>query len=129
MPPCMLFCDGVIVEQGTGKITLVGTYSGISASKFPSPPRDLHIFVQLTSFHGDATVRLVCVRIDMAEPEEIASTSHLVHFRGKLVVEQLHFAWNQFRLPSPGVYAVQLWCQNQCIAERRLTVRTKGDPP
>ena len=25
VPPCMLFCDSVILEQGTGKTTLVGT--------------------------------------------------------------------------------------------------------
>ena len=27
VPPCMLFCDGVILEQGTGNATLVGTFS------------------------------------------------------------------------------------------------------
>src|ERR1700722_7729573 len=51
VPPC-LFCDGVIVEQGTGKITLVGTFSGVVAPTFPSPPRDLHVYVQMTSFAG-----------------------------------------------------------------------------
>jgi hypothetical protein len=53
VPPCMLFCDGVILEQGTGKTTLVNTFSRIAAGVFPSPPRDLHVYVQLTSFLGD----------------------------------------------------------------------------
>jgi hypothetical protein len=26
VPPCMLLCDSVVLEQGTGKITLLGTY-------------------------------------------------------------------------------------------------------
>jgi hypothetical protein len=118
----MIFCDGVILEQGTGKVTLVGTFSGLAATTFPSPPKDLHVYIQLTSFHGDVTVRLACMRVDVAEPEEIAATTHAVHFRGKLIVEQLHFVWSQFQFPTPGEYAVQLWCQDQCLAERRLTV-------
>jgi hypothetical protein len=127
VPPCMLFCDGVILEHGTGKTTLVGTFSGVIAPSFPSPPKDLHVYVQLTSFEGAIPVQLTCVRVDQAEPEEIYSTTHLVSFRGKLIVEQLHLVWNQFQFPGPGEYAFQVWSQSRCIAERRLTVRVKGD--
>jgi hypothetical protein len=125
----MLFCDGVILEQGTGKTTLVGMYSGVAATTFPSAPKDLHVYIQLTSFLGQANVRLVCVKVDMPEPEEIYATDHAMRFRGKLIVEQLHFVWNQFQFPSPGEYAFQLWCQGQCLTERRLTVRHKGGTP
>ncbi|MCI0637957.1 MAG: hypothetical protein L0Y70_02715 [Gemmataceae bacterium] len=44
VPACQLFCDGVIVEHGTGKATLVGTFSGVAAQDFPSPPMDLHVY-------------------------------------------------------------------------------------
>src|SRR5579871_5079214 len=84
VPPCMLFCDGVILEQGTGKTTLVGTYAGMVAATFPSPPKDVHVYVQLTSFAGEAQMRLVCIQMDRAEPEEIYATEHTVRFRGKL---------------------------------------------
>src|SRR5437660_1073997 len=102
VPACMLFCDGVILEQGTGKTTLVGTYSGLAAPSFPSPAKDLHVYVQLTSFIGEAEVKLVCTKIDLPEPKEIYSTINPVVFRGKLIVEQLHFIWNQFQFPSAG---------------------------
>src|SRR5437588_5264801 len=88
VPACVLFCDGVILEQGTGKTTLVGTYSGIATAGFPSPPRDMHVYVQLTSFVGDVELRLVCVQVDLPEPEEIHATPHRVRFRGKLLIEQ-----------------------------------------
>ena len=127
VPPCLLFCDGVIVEQGTAKTTLVGTYSGVAAEQFPSAPRDLHVYAQLTSFAGDAAVKLVCIRLDEPEPVEVYATEHVVRFRGKLVVEQIHFVWNQFQFPSPGPYAFQLLCQGVCIADRRLTARQKGE--
>jgi hypothetical protein len=74
-------------------------------------------------------MRLICVQVDQAEPDEIYATEHVVRFRGKLVVEQLHFIWNQFQFPRPGEYAFQLWSQGQCLAERRLTVRRIGDTP
>ena len=64
--------------------------------------------------------------MDLPEPKEIYSTINPVVFRGKLIVEQLHFIWNQFQFPSAGEYAFQLWSQNHCLAERRLTVRGKG---
>ena len=127
VPPCMLFCDGVIVEQGSGKTTLVGTYSGIAAPSFPSPPRDIHVYVRLTSYVGDVPVRLVCLRTDGIEPQEIYSTVHKVHFRDKLFVEQVHIIWTQFQFPAPGEYAFQLWSKDRCIAERRLHARVKGE--
>jgi hypothetical protein len=129
VPPCLLFCDGVILEQGTGKTTLVGTYSGVAASTFPSPPKDLHVYVQLTSFVGEVEVRLVCAQVNLPEPEEVYATRHAVRFRGKLLVEQLHLVWNQFQFPRPGEYGFQLWCQGQCLVERRLLVRQRGGTP
>ena len=124
--PCMLFCDGVIVERGTLKMTLIGTHSGVAAHSYPSPPRDLHVYVELSSFVGDVAVRLRCERIDQAETEEVHSTTHKAHFRGKLVVEQLHIVWPLFQFPAAGKYVFQLWCQDQCVAERRLSARIKG---
>ncbi len=126
VPPCMLICDGVIVEQRTGKTSLIGTFSGVAAPTFPSPPKDLHFYIQLTSLVGEVTVRLACMRVDQPEPEEVYSSVHVVRQRGKLVVEEIHLVWNQFQFPNPGEYAIQLWSQDQCIAERRLTVRSKG---
>src|SRR5438105_382968 len=100
VPPCMLFCDSVILEQGTGKTTLVGTYSGLAATTFPSPPRDLHVYVQLTSFQGEAAVKLVCLRVDLPEPEEVYASQYTMRFRGKLLVEQLHLRLES--IPIPG---------------------------
>ena len=80
----MVFCDGVILEQGTGKTTLVGTFSGVAAPSFPSPPKDIHIYVQLTSFEGTVTLRLTCLRVDLPESEEVYSTNHAVRFRAAL---------------------------------------------
>jgi hypothetical protein len=127
VPPCMLFCDSVIVDQATGKITLVGTYSAVSATSFPSPPMDIHIYVQVTSFIGKSEFRLVCVEASAANLEEVFSASYPVHFRGKLHVEQLHLALRQFQFPRPGEYVFELWCEGQCLADRRLSVRSKGD--
>jgi hypothetical protein len=92
---------------------------------FPSPPRDLHVYVQLTSFLGDVEVRLVCMRVDLSDAQEIYTAQHTVRLRGKLAVEQMHFVWHEFQFPSAGEYAFQLWSKGQCIAERRLSVRQK----
>jgi len=109
IPPCMLFCDGIIVEQGTGKTTLIGTFSGVAAEQFPSPAKDLHVYAQLSSLVGDMSIKLTCLRLDTAEAEEAYSTEHVIRFHSKLIVEQVHFMWNQFQFPSPGEYLFQLW--------------------
>lgn len=128
VPPCMLFCDSVILDQATGKTTLVGTFSGVAATTFPSPPKDLHIYAQVTSFIGQTEFRIVRAQIDLPESDEIFSASYPVTFRGKLHVEQLHLALHQFQFPRPGEYAFELWCRGRCLAERRLSVRQKGEP-
>jgi len=79
-------CDRV--EQGTAKTTLVGTFSGVAAEQFPSPPKDLHIYAQLTSFVGNVRVKLVCLRVSDDEADEVYSTEHVVRSHGKLTVEQ-----------------------------------------
>ena len=71
VPPCMLFCDSVILDQATGKTTLVGTFSGVAATTFPSPPRDLHVYVQVTSFVGQIEFRLDCLQIDTPEKQSL----------------------------------------------------------
>ena len=129
VPPCMLFCDSVILDQATGKTTLVGAFSGVAATTFPSPPKDLHIYVQVTSFAGQAEFRLICLQIDLSEPEEVFFASYPVRFRGKLHVEQLHLALHQFQFPCAGEFLFQLWCRGQCLAEGRLTVRQTGVIP
>ena len=88
---------------------------------------DFRIYVQLTSFEGKIPIRLVSCRADSPDLEEIYSTSHVVQFRGKLIVEQLLVVWKDFQFPAPGEYVFQLWGAGQCIAERRLTARIKGD--
>ncbi|MCA1708703.1 MAG: hypothetical protein LC808_37645 [Actinobacteria bacterium] len=117
-------CDS---GSSNGQDDLGRTFSGAAATTFPSPPIDLHIYVQVTSFVGQTEFRLACLRIDLAEPEEVYSASYPVEFRGKLHVEQLHLALRRFQFPSAGEYAFQLWCQGQYLAERRLGVRGKGD--
>jgi len=123
----MLFCDSVIVDQPTGKTTLVGTFSGLAAPIFPSPPKDIHIYAQVTSFVGEVEFRLICLQIDLPDPDEVFSASYWVRFRGKLHVERLHLALHQFHFAQPGEYVFQLWCREQCLTERRLTVRQKGE--
>jgi hypothetical protein len=52
----MSLCDFVIIEEGTGKASLIGCFDRLVVPTFPSPPRDLFLSAELTGGHGRGRV-------------------------------------------------------------------------
>jgi len=76
----ILLCDQVIVEQGTGRKTLVGTLDRLSAASFPFD-RDVTLFAKLTDAEGVYRVRVDFVhvstdrllgRVEVPDPVHVA---------------------------------------------------------
>jgi hypothetical protein len=58
-PPIALgltLCDYVIVEEGTKKVSLIGTFTGIAVDHFPAVPQPFSVFSALIDGLGDATM-------------------------------------------------------------------------
>src|SRR5947209_18127572 len=80
----MSFYDYIIIEEGTGKASLIGCFDTLAMPNIPSPPRAFFLSAELTGGQGPARVG---VRIARPDTDETVKLTHGdVYFRGRLLV-------------------------------------------
>ncbi|HXG09907.1 MAG TPA: hypothetical protein VNK04_08975 [Gemmataceae bacterium] len=122
-PPVALgltLCDYIIVEEGTAKISLIGTFTQLGVDSFPSEPKRFFAFVALAGSQGDATIDLVLTQLD--SDADLHSEQIQVHFPDKLTEVQIVFEINEWSFPAPGWYQLVLLVDGEWVAQRRLEV-------
>jgi hypothetical protein len=122
----IIFSDGVIREQGTGKLTLIGSFQILNAPAFPflSPPFQVTAFIENLPVGEQITAR---VSLETAEGAQLA-------FAGvQLKLDTLIEPTAQFELPfpmpavnfqTPGHYVVRVFVAEQEIGRKTLFVRS-----
>jgi hypothetical protein len=123
----IMLCDQVLFEQGTQKPTLVGVFTGIGVTEFPSAPQRFDFFAALTDGLGQGDIDLVVDRLD---PEErIAHHSLELSFPDPLHVINLRFRFRELSFPAAGSYVFALQVDGDEIAQRRVQVHQVEDLP
>jgi hypothetical protein len=117
-------CDYVIIEEGTGKASLVGCFDRLVVPAFPSPPRDLFLAADLTGGRGRGRVSVDIIRPDTGE--SIPWTSADVYFRHRLFVVRYRTRVTDCSFPVPGRYAVSLLVDGELAGQRILEVAPEG---
>ena len=101
----MLVCDQVIVEQGTGKKSLIGVFEQINSFFYPTQTK-LAIYAKLADVDGhyDFLIRLVNLK-DETKVAELKAEANLVR------TAPAEFAINiaGIVVPEPGKYEFQLY--------------------
>src|SRR6266516_6917575 len=64
IPPSVIFSDGVIREERTGKLTLVGTFHHFNPPNFPFRPPPFFITVSLANFRGKLDRFKIALRVE-----------------------------------------------------------------
>jgi hypothetical protein len=123
----IMLCDQVLFEQGTQKPTLVGVFTGIAATSFPSVPQRFDLFAALTDGLGQGAVDLAITRLET--DEEIAAQSMELTFPDPLHVINLRFRFRELSFPAPGSYVFALLVNGDEIAQRRVQVYQVEDLP
>jgi hypothetical protein len=116
----LLLCDQVLFEQGTQKPTLVGIFTGIAVSQFPSPPHRFDVFAGLTDGVGSGILDLVVTHLDT--DQEIAAESMELSFPDPLRVINFRFRFRQLSFSVAGVYQFSLLMEGEQLAQRRIQV-------
>jgi hypothetical protein len=126
----MMLCDAIHQDPATKKCTLLGTFSTISARKFPVVHRQLAIHLALTNGHGKIRIRLTLTGADEADAP-IFSQEGTIEFRDPCVVAELNFAVANVAFQKPGHYRLQAYANDELLMERRLNVLDAGQmrPP
>ena len=123
----MSLCDYVIIEEGTGKASLIGCFDTLTVPSFPSPPRDFFLSAELTGGNGPGRVSARIARPDT--DESIGWTRADVRFRDRLFVIRYRTRVNDCSFPMPGRYAVQLSVDGELVGQRILQITAAGGLP
>ncbi len=107
----MLVCDQVIVEQGTGKKSLIGVFETINAFSFPTQTR-LAIYARLVDASGryDFLIRLVNLK-DETKVAEIQAAADL----DSSVTAEFAINVAGLILPEAGKYEFQLYANDMYL--------------
>ena len=126
----MIVCDAIHQDPATKKCTLLGTFSTISARKFPVVHRQLAVHVALTDGRGKVNMRLTLVGMDESQPP-LFSGEGTIEFPDPRVVAELNFRLANVSFPQPGAYRFQVFANDELLMERRLQVMAlrPGPPP
>lgn len=127
----IVICDQVIEDKLTSKKSLIGIFNNIHAATFPCRHPQLSIFASLTEGRGSYAARL---RIANQETDEsVADMNGQIEFPDVNTVVELVFNLVGVVFPVPGLYAIEFYCDDALVLERRFHVShnqpPKGPPP
>lgn len=129
-PQCLaiIICEGVIEDLRSRNRSIINTFNGITANKFPTRQDRLTVFFSLTDGYGEQPLRIELQKDDGSPP--VFGIDGKIKFKSPLDIVEAAFDLRGVPLPSEGHYAVKLYVNSSLIAERRLhaTVRAGADP-
>lgn len=119
----MLLCDGLHVDPGTGKKTILGIFTSVGSMVYPFKLPQFVVFVSLTDGRGKmpVEVRVVKMAIEIDDPDTtVASTKLEMPVEDPLAVIDFAMVLQGVEFPEPGEYRVQLWACGEYIISRRI---------
>ena len=121
----MLLCDSVHTDPSTGKLTILGTFSAITANSYPLQASFV-IYFSLTDGFGKHKIKIRIVNSKNLMQDEQADEFGIqteVDFEDPLGV------WDTavgvaFPIEEPGVYHCELLCEEEVLMSRRVIADT-----
>lgn len=118
----MVLCDTIIREMGTNKLSLIGTFNGLFAQRFPCTHPSLSVYVVLTNGRGRVSCLLRMTSLE--DGQEVFSYPGEVDFSDPLSVIELDFKIQQLRLEKEGEYSIELIADGEFLGSRKLRVQS-----
>ena len=121
----VLLCDVIIVEQGTGKKSLIGLFETLNVSSFPAVQK-VGLFARLTDMEGHYHFAVRIVRLD-GDKEELMAGAEL-EYKADDRLAILDIALNLPPVPfiGAGRYEFQLFADGIYIGRAALTAQLNG---
>jgi hypothetical protein len=123
-PLCLalVVCDHAWNDQATNKTSLLGITSSFLASYFPMLYPELTVYVSLAEHWRPCPIRLRLIDVNEERPAvfEVCETPPP---RGEFGLSEFTFSFSNLVFPETGDYRIQLFVQQEFLAERRLLAR------
>jgi hypothetical protein len=126
----ILLSDTVIREHGTGKLSLIGTFTTYHFPAFPFVAPPFVVTVLVTNLEGRIQGFPITVRVEAPGSGHVLFSS-----TGQLNTEievprseifEVPIGIGPINYPEPGSYKVKVLAQNEDLGQRDLTVRRLG---
>jgi hypothetical protein len=122
----LVVCDAIWRDPSTGKRTILGCFSAITAVAFPAKHPLMCVFAAMTDGHGKVPIALRLTDVDEERLPIFELKGEAVFADPRAVVE-IDFIAGNLVFPTPGEYRLQLRSGSNLIVERRILVLQRED--
>ena len=129
-PICTLvvFCDLVIVEQNTGKNTLVGTFPALVSATFPLAYQQLFVHVSISNFVDDEAPCTVVVNLKQNHSGAVIGSAAIPiklpnRPQDKNWTFNVNIPFRNIIFHTPGPYVCEILLDGAVIGSRILEIR------
>jgi len=131
--PAIIFSDSVIREQGTGKISIIGSFTQFNFPSFPAACPPFVVTILLSRIPGPIEHLPLTVRIEaMGSANVLQSMSGELHIQDNITINDVL----EITVPvpptvfvQPGVYEVHVFIEGQPLNHRPLLVKSISTSP
>jgi hypothetical protein len=126
----IVICDQIIEDKLTNKKSLIGIFNQIGAQTFPCRHPQVCVFVAITDGRGQSAARLRIVHDE--SNHVVAEVNGTIQFPDVHTVVELRFDLVGLTFPEPGIYAIEFYCDDSLVLERRfyvLPIKPAQGPP
>lgn len=116
----VIICD-FCVGYSNGTVDLYGVFNRITSPVFPIVRDRICVYAQLSDSEGDVPFY---VNLRDAADDRLVFTSQpqVLHFEDRLSVTHMAYTIEDCRIPRAGVYLIELLCNNELVADTRVTM-------
>ena len=116
----LTLCDQVIVEEGTSKVSVIGSFNSFLGHAFPYVPSPFCVFTVLTGAQGEGELALTVNNLET--DEEVSALNRRLMFPDRFTEVRVLFRVSRCIFPEPGNYMFTLVVDDDWIVHRRVRV-------
>src|SRR5207249_732976 len=117
----MVLCDGIHIDPGTGKRTLLGLFNSACASELPVRVNLMAAYCCLTECRGETPFNFRVIDVN-EERDPVFETAGNVLCNDPLGIVELDLVMGGIEFPQFGEYRFQLLSGGTPLIERKLSV-------
>ena len=116
----LLLCNFVYEDPSSHNVTLLGVFTELYSSRFPTPYRSISVYALLTGDVGEFT-ELTLTSVSESTQKELLRIVQRAQI-GRSGKRQVHIRTDEVSFPDPGEYRFSLACDGQVVAVQRILV-------
>jgi hypothetical protein len=117
----LTLCDQVIVEEGTRKVSFIGSFYRLQSPAFPFVAERFCVVAILTGSQGEGEVSLSVTNLQTEE--EVSRATGRITFTSRFTEVRVVLRPSECSFPSPGIYMFTLTVDDEWIAHRRILIQ------